>query len=68
MRERLYKTNNILVSLTIIIMVKQKTVKVGNGVFIRLQSKWAREHEIEKGSLVNVRELKSGNLIVEVLE
>ena len=47
-------------------MVKQKIVKVGNGVFVRLQSKWANEHNISKGSLLNIRELANGNLILEV--
>ena len=49
-------------------MVRQRIVKVGNGVFIRLQSKWAHQHGISKGSELNIRELANGNLILEVLK
>lgn len=47
-------------------MAIKRIVKIGDSLFVCLQSNWARDHEISKGSRVNVRELKNGSLILEV--
>ena len=49
-------------------MALQKTVKVGDSIYIRVAATWAHSHGIRKGSALNIRELKNGNLVLELPE
>lgn len=47
-------------------MALRKTVKVGDSIYILVSATWAHSHGIRKGSALNIRELKNGNLVLEV--
>lgn len=47
-------------------MALQKLVKVGGTLYLRIGYNWAATHGVSKGSALNVRELKNGDLVLEV--